>query len=69
MEDFEMPVETTASKIAGAEAMIAQMERMIAENHRQIELGDDVEGRQNMIKHLTNCIAEEQEKIARLKAE
>lgn len=64
----EMHEESVESKIAGCQAMIDQMERMIAENHRMIGLGDDVEGRERMIQHLTAAIADEKLKIEKLKA-
>ena len=46
--------ESISSKIKGAQDQINQMERMIEENHRMIDLGDDVEGRTKMISHLEN---------------
>lgn len=65
----EKPVEeeSIASKIGGLKAMITQMKRMIEENHRQIALGDDVQGRERMIEVLTNEIETKELEIAELK--
>lgn len=68
MEDKEiqMPEESIESKIRGHQAQIDQMNRMIEENRRQIELGDDVQGREKMIITLTNFIKNEQAEINKL---
>ena len=50
--------------------MIDQMYRMIEVNKRELEeMGGHEEGRERMIKNLTNYIAEEKEKIAMLEKE
>ena len=71
MPDIDhMPEESITSKIAGHQAMIDQMYRMIEANKRELEeMGGHEEGRERMIKNLTNYIAEEKEKIAMLEKE
>lgn len=60
-ELFNEEIESVESKIAGITAEMDQMNSMIAENERLIALGDDVEGRTYLMKHLraevTNCQA------------
>ena len=59
--------ESLASKIGGLKAMVTQMKAMVQENYRQIELGDDVEGRQKFIETLNNEIETKELEIAELK--
>lgn len=59
--------ESISSQIAGHQAMIDQMYRMIAVNEKELEeMGGHEEGRERMIKNLQNYIADEKEKIAEL---
>ena len=71
MPDIDhMPEESIASKIAGHQAIIDQMYRMIEVNKRELEeMGGHEGGRERMIKNLTDYIAEEKEKIAMLEKE
>lgn len=65
----EFREESLESKLAGHQAMIDQMHRMIEENHRQIALGDDVVGRTKMIETLTNEIKNQEAEMLQLKAD
>lgn len=65
-EDFFVN-ETPASRINGLQAEINQMNHMITENYRMIDLGDDVEARKKMISILTSNIAEREAEIEKCK--
>ena len=66
-EEIVREEETLASKISGIKAMINQMKAMIEENYRQIELGDDVKGRERLIQTLTDEIEAKELEIIELK--
>lgn len=52
-ENKEVTLTSLSHDVEGLQAQIDQVDRMIAENHRQIALGDDVEGRTRLIAALT----------------
>lgn len=67
LENIEMEEESIFDQIAGIEAEVNQMERMIAENIRLIAEGDDVEGRTYLKQHLENEVAKKKAKLNKLK--
>lgn len=67
MENFEIE-ESVYDKIAGIEAEINQMKRMIEENIRLIAEGDDVEGRIYLKHHLENEVRKKSAELKSLKS-
>lgn len=68
MEIFERE-ESVFDRIAGLEAEVNQMKRMIEENIRLIGEGDDVEGRTYLKQHLENEVHKKSEELTKLKSE
>ena len=69
MEMFEREEESVFDKIAGLEAEVNQMKRMIEENIRLIAEGDDVEGRTYLKQHLENEVRKKSAELEKLKSE
>lgn len=70
MEDLRMEMEENVfDKIGGLTAEINQMERMIEENIRLIEAGDDVEGRTFLKSHLELEVRKKKAELAKLEKE
>lgn len=67
MENFEIE-ESVYDKIAGIEAEVNQMKRMIEENIRLIAEGDDVEGRTYLKQHLENEVRKKSAELESLKS-
>ena len=67
MEMFERE-ESVFDRIAGLEAEVNQMKRMIEENIRLIGEGDDVEGRTYLKQHLENEVRKKSEELTQLKS-
>lgn len=67
MENFEIE-ESVYDKIAGIEAEVNQMKRMIEENIRLIAEGDDVEGRTYLKLHLENEVRKKSAELESLKS-
>ena len=73
LEEIEMgeerEEESVYDKINGLTAEINQMERMIEENIRLINEGDDVEGRTYLKRHLENEVSKKKAELARLESQ
>lgn len=67
MENFEIE-ESVYDKIAGIEAEVNQMKRMIEENIRLIAEGDDIEGRTYLKQHLENEVRKKSAELESLKS-
>ena len=70
METMEMEVEESVyDKIEGIKAEVNQMERMIEENIRLIDEGDDVEGRTYLKAHLESEVSKKKAELAKLESQ
>lgn len=64
-----MEEESVFDRIEGLTAEVDQMERMISENIRLIDEGDDVEGRTYLKKHLEIEVKKKRAEIDKLKSQ